>query len=488
MTGSGGNHLVDVLLDRCRSAPGAQCITEPGIRSWTYGDLERRSGQFAHALTQRGICPGDRVAVQLDKSAEVIALHIAVLRVGAVYVPMNSAYTATEIADLVGDADAALVVRSDPVDGRPTVDLSALARHADEAPDDYDDIGRTPNDPASILYTSGTTGRPKGAVMRHGNLSFSAEVLARAWALHPEDVVLHALPLFHTHGLFVAVHCALVAGASTVLLPRFDADLVVDHLPAATVFMGVPTHYVRLLATSGFTHDRCAGIRLFTSGSAPMLTATHHEFFDRTGHRIVERYGMTETCILTSNPVEGPQKPGTVGRPLPGVELRLVASGDGAAGAIHVRGPNVFDGYWGRPELNATEFTGDGWFITGDLGVIDGDGYVEIVGRSKDLVISGGLNVYPKEVELVLDSLDGVAESAVFGVPHPDFGEAVAAAMVACAGAQISGDAIRALARERLAGFKVPREILVLDELPRNAMGKVRKDVLRQMVIGAANP
>jgi malonyl-CoA/methylmalonyl-CoA synthetase len=473
------NLLADRLLAAAAERPDSLCIAErggpnDGLR-WSYADFAERSAQFAHVLVDRGVQPGDRVCVQVDKCADAVALHVACVRAGAVYVPMNSAYTPREVNDLVADAQPVLTVLAP--------DLSTWSAAADRAPGSFDDVSCTADGAAAMLYTSGTTGRPKGAVLSHGNLAFSAKVLGDAWRFRASDVVLHGLPLFHTHGLFVALHVAFVAGAGTLLLPRFDAEQVVRFLPEATVFMGVPTHYARLLTTPTFTAQRVRHMRLFTVGSAPVTVAMHERFTERVGHRLVERYGMTETCILTTNPAhpdDGACKPGTVGRALPGVELRVTPT-DGEAGSIEVRGPNVFRGYWHTPQPNATEFTSDGWFVTGDLGSVDADGYVSIVGRAKEVIITGGLNVYPREVELVLDALAGVAESAVFGVPHPDFGEAVAAAVTAAPGWSLDGGEVREAVRERLANFKVPKFVLVLDELPRNAMGKVRKDSLRAL-------
>lgn len=473
------NLLATTLLAAGAAGPHRPAIVTPEGRTVTYGELIARSAQVANTLTDRGLVPGERVAVHTAaKTPDLLALHLACIRAGMVYVPLNSAYTATEVTDLTDDAGAAMVIAGHPSTARPTVSLDELGRLADRAADTFTDVARRPDDPASILYTSGTTGRPKGAVMSHANLAFSAANLATSWGFVPSDRLLHILPLFHTHGLFVAVHLTLTVGASMVLLDRFDPAVVLRHLPVCTVMMGVPTHYTRMLTEPGFDAGACAHLRLFTSGSAPMLASTHHEFTARTNRHIVERYGMTETCMLTSNPLLGPHKPGTVGPPLPSVEVRIDAP-TGETGSIEVRGPNVFAGYWGRPELRHTEFSADGWFITGDLGRFDEDGYVEIVGRSKDLIISGGLNVYPKEVELVLDALDGVHESAVVGVPDADLGEAVVAVVVAEAGATIDPTGIRAEARRRLAGFKVPKWIVVADALPRNAMGKVEKARLR---------
>ena len=465
------NPLADLLLRAARTTPRAPLLRGPHGPAWSHGDLDAASARLANALVARGVTPADRIVAQVGKSAGAIALHVAVARAGAVFVPLNTAYTGDEVAALVADADPALVVDD--------ATLGDLHAEAASLPATFADVGRDAGDPASMLYTSGTTGRPKGAVLTHGNLTFSASTLAAAWGFTGRDVLVHVLPLFHTHGLFVAVHCVLVSGASMVLLERFDPAAVAAELPAATVLMGVPTHYTRLLAEPAFDATATVGMRLFTSGSAPMLVATHEEFTARTGHRILERYGMTETCMLTSNPLDGERKPGTVGPPLPGVDVRVTGAEHGAPGAIEVRGPNVFQGYWRRPELAATEFTADGWFITGDLGRFDADGYLEIVGRAKDLVISGGLNVYPKEVELVLDGIHGVAESAVVGLPDGDLGEAVIAAVVLEPGSTVRPDEIHRLARRQLAAFKLPKRVHVVDALPRNTMGKVAKAELR---------
>ena len=479
------NPLASMLLRTSRAEPSRVLLRTESGEVWTYETLEAVSGRMAHALQGLGIAPGDRVAVRAPKSAGLIALHVACARVGAVYLPLNPAYTAGEVAGLLEDAEPALVVRGDVLDDDAiagpwsVVGLGAIAEGTPGEDEPFEDVARSADDPAAMLYTSGTTGRPKGAVLSHGNLVFSAETLTSAWGFTKDDVLLHMLPLFHTHGLFVAAHCVIASGASMVLLDAFDPAAVIAALPRSTVVMGVPTHYVRLLADPAFGSEVTQGVRLFTSGSAPMLVTTHDEFRASTGQVILERYGMTETCMLTSNPLDGPRRPGTVGLPLPGVEVRL---SDGDPGGIEVRGPNVLAGYWRRPELRSTAFTDDGWFITGDLGRFDADGYLEIVGRSKDLIISGGLNVVPKEIEEVLDSLEGVLESAVVGRPDLDFGEVVVAVIVAEPGMTPEPEALRSLARERLAGYKVPKQVLIVDELPRNALGKVEKARLRDLV------
>jgi malonyl-CoA/methylmalonyl-CoA synthetase len=443
--------------------------------------------QQAQALRAAGVAPGDRVAVQVAKSPAALATYGACLALGAVYVPLNPAYTASEIGYFLADAAPAVVicdpVRRDMTSGLPllTMDAQGAGTLADAArgmPCEIAAVARGADDLAALLYTSGTTGRSKGAMLTHGNLLSNAQVLVDQWRFTGRDVLLHALPIFHTHGLFVASNVALLSGAQMIFLPGFDAEQVVRLLPKATVMMGVPTFYTRLLEKPGLA-AASAGIRLFVSGSAPLLAETHQAWQAETGHIILERYGMTETNMNTSNPYAGARKAGTVGRPLPGVELRImgpdgpVAPGD--VGMIEVRGPNVFQGYWQMPEKTAEELRADGWFITGDLGQIDADGYLQIVGRAKDLVITGGYNVYPKEVELLLDAVPGVVETAVIGLPHPDFGEAVFAVIVG----DITPEAALAAIAPGLARFKQPKGAVVVADLPRNAMGKVQKAALR---------
>lgn len=485
-------------------------IEVPGVRSYSYGDLEAASARFAHGLAAQGVEVGDRVAVQVEKSPEALFLYLACLRLGAVYLPLNTAYQKSEIAYFLSDAEPAVVVCR-PEDeaamgqlakaaGSPRVLTlgvdgdGSLMDVSRSLPGEFEDVLRRPDDLAAILYTSGTTGRPKGAMMTGWNLASNAETLHDLWGFGPDDVLLHVLPIFHTHGLFVATNCVLLNGTSMLFLPRFDAKATVALLPCATVMMGVPTNYVRLLTEPGFTAEACRNMRLFISGSAPLLTQTFDAFLERTGHVILERYGMTETGMNTSNPLNGPRLPGTVGLPLPGVEVR-VATEDGRTlpagevGVLEVRGPNVFKGYWRKPEVTATEFRDDGFFITGDLACIDDKGYVSIVGRSKDLVISGGFNVYPKEVETVIDGIHGVVESAVIGLSHPDFGEAVVAAVIRRPGdVTPSEEAIIAHVKGELANFKVPKRVFFVDDLPRNAMGKVQKNVLRDTFKGTFGP
>ena len=453
------------LFRRGRPAPGAVLLETLDGRTLTYGEADRRTAALAHALVGAGVRRGDRVALQVEKSVDAVLLYLACLRAGAALLPLNPAYTADEVAYFLDDAEPALFLDGDG--------LAALV--ADGGPETFDDVPVGPDDLAALLYTSGTTGRPKGAMLTHRNLASNAEVLASIWGFRAGDVLLHALPVFHVHGLFIALHCVLARGTSMVFLPRFDVDQVLAALPRATVFMGVPTYYTRLLDDARLDRAACAGMRLFVSGSAPLLATTHEAFRARTGHAIVERYGMTETAVIASTPLDGDRRPGTVGLPIPGVDVRIAADE-----VVEVRGPNVFAGYWRRPELAATEVTADGWFRTGDLGRFDPDGYLRLVGRAKDLVISGGLNVYPGEVEDVVDAIDGVLESAVIGVPDPDLGEQVVAVVVAVPGRVLDAGVVRASARERLAGFKVPKRVEVVDALPRNAMGKVEKAELRR--------
>jgi malonyl-CoA/methylmalonyl-CoA synthetase len=465
-------------------------------RMLSYGDVFRLSARLAHALVALGVKPGDRVAVQVEKSPEVVALYLACLRAGAVYLPLNTAYTRAELDYFIGDAEPALVVvapgREGLVTGAGTATLGtdgyagSLLAAAKGQPESFDDVARAADDLAAILYTSGTTGRSKGAMLSHGNLAANAETLAKAWHYGRRDVLLHALPIYHIHGLFVGVNVTLMAGAAMIFLPKLDLDQIFALLPEATVMMGVPTFYTRMLGDARLTRAATAHMRLFVSGSAPLLAETHRDWQSRTGHAILERYGMTETGMNTSNPYDGPRVPGTVGPPLPGVDLRIAdpATGkvvpQGEIGMIEVKGPNVFSGYWRMPDKTRAEFRDDGYFITGDLGMIDAAGYVRIVGRGKDLVISGGFNVYPKEVEEEIDALPGVVESAVIGVAHPDFGEGVTAAVVRKNGAVLTEKQVIAALKERLAAYKLPKRVVFVEDLPRNAMGKVQKALLRE--------
>ena len=460
-------HDVTVFLRQASTAP--LLLSPTGEVLLTYAAAAAMSARLAHALRARDVQPGDRVALQVDKSVSAVVTYLACIRAGVVLLPMNTAYTTDEVGYLLDDAKPQLYL-----DNAALAELVAQAEALDPACEQFADVMPQPDDLAAILYTSGTTGRPKGAQLSHRNLASNAVTLNQLWGFDGSDVLLHALPIFHTHGLFVAINCALLSGIPMVFLERFDPDAVVAALPRCTVMMGVPTFYTRLLQHPQFDAECCAHMRLFISGSAPLLAATHEQFQLRVGHAILERYGMTETSMLTSNPLHGERRPGTVGMPLPGVDVRIAASGD-----VEVRGPNVFTGYWARPDLAATEFTADGFFRTGDIGFFDGEGYLHLVGRSKDLIISGGLNIYPKEIEAVIDEVDGVAESAVIGVPDADFGEVVVAVVVAVAGGTVDTDMVRAACRARLAGFKVPRTVHVVAELPRNAMGKVQKAALR---------
>lgn len=467
----------------------------------SYADVEAQSAQYANVLRQAGVGIGDRVAVQVEKSIGMLMLYLGCLRAGAVFLPLNPAYTAGELDYFVGDAQPALFV-CDPaavraIDALPaiagavrveTLDASGggtLAGLARRAAPTFTTVERHDGDLAAILYTSGTTGRSKGAMLSHGNLASNAFTLRDSWHFTEDDVLLHALPIFHTHGLFVATNVTLACGGAMILLPRFDAGAVLAALPRSTVMMGVPTFYIRLLGEAGFDRGVVSHMRLFISGSAPLAPDVHREFEARTGHAILERYGMTETNMNTSNPYHGDRIPGTVGLPLPGVEIRIAdpASGrvlpQGEVGVIEIRGPNVFTGYWRLPEKTAAEFR-DGFFISGDLGRIDPRGYVSIVGREKDLIIAGGYNVYPAEVEDAIGAMDAVQEVAVIGVPHPDLGEGVVAVVVPRDPGFADAEAISGALTDTLARFKQPRRVLFTTELPKNAMGKVQKAELRK--------
>jgi malonyl-CoA/methylmalonyl-CoA synthetase len=478
--------------------PGA----EPRFHTWR--DIDRATAMLANLLDSLGLPAGARVAVQTEKSVEALLLYLAVLRAGYVYLPLNSAYQAPEIEYFIGNAEPSVFVCTEANFARlskiafsagtahvftlGTERTGSLLQRAAHQRDTHVPAVRRADELAAILYTSGTTGRSKGAMLSHGNLLSNARTLQRYWGWRPGDVLIHALPIFHVHGLFVASHGALLNGSRMIWFSRFDARAVVARLPEATVFMGVPTLYVRLLAEPGLTRETCAGMRLFVSGSAPLLIETFEAFSERTGHTILERYGMSETAMLTSNPyfaAEGERVGGTVGFALPEVGVRVVDArgapvGADEIGGIEVSGPNVFSGYWRMPEKTRDEFTADGWFRTGDVGKLDANGRLTIVGRSKDVVISGGFNVYPAEIESVLNELPGVGESAVVGVPHPDFGEAVVAVVVPRAGTEPPDPAAMIAAlKARIANFKVPKQVFVVHELPRNAMGKVQKNLLR---------
>ena len=450
----------------------------------SYGALRARIAATTGALVARGVAPGDRVLCQIAKSADGLILYLAVVAAGGVFVPLNTGYTAAELDYFMGDAAPALMILDASTDSaRPVAEARGIpvatpgelvGAGPARAP-----VSRGAQDLAAILYTSGTTGRSKGAMLTHDNLLSNALVLREHWRFTSADCLLHALPIFHTHGLFVATNVILAAGASMVFLPAFNLDDMARHLPACTTLMGVPTFYTRMLADPRFDRAALAHMRLIISGSAPLLAETHDGFRDKTGHAILERYGMTETNMITSNPYDGARRAGTVGMPLPGVSLRIARPDDKGIGAIEVKGPNVTPGYWQNAEKTAESFTADGWFITGDLGRIDDQGYVQIVGREKDLVISGGFNIYPKEVEEQIDALPGVLESAVYGIPHPDMGEAVAAAVVLTGPGATDAETILKALGETLARFKIPRQLRILPELPRNTMGKVQKNLLR---------
>lgn len=465
----------------------------------TYAGMEAATARLARLLARLGLRPGDRLTVQVRKSPAALWLYLACLRGGHVFHPLNDDYQREELAYLIGDAAPALAVcdpqqeplfRSllPPGARLLTLDAAGAGSLTDAAAvlsADFPITPRAATDLAILLYTSGTTGKPKGAMITHGNLASNAQTLVQAWGFTAADRLLHILPLYHAHGLFVGLGCTLMSGASLVLMPKFAAADVVARLGECSVLMGVPTHYARLLRENGLDHTTCGHVRLFVSGSAPLPPEVFSAFRARTGHDILERYGMTETGMNTSNPLHGERRPGSVGQALPGISVRIAdAQGrpcpPGEIGEVEIRGPNVFAGYWQQPEQSARSFTADGYFRSGDLGSFDADGYLTIAGRSKDLIISGGLNVYPREVEIALDSLPGVAEAAVIGVAHPDFGEAVVAAIVPEPGADLTpADVITAM-KAQLAGYKVPKQILLLPELPRNAMGKVAKNVLRE--------
>jgi malonyl-CoA/methylmalonyl-CoA synthetase len=477
------------LADLAQHDPDRLFLRTTAGLQLTYSDMSRLVDRIAAALVQRGVNPADRVVAQVEKSPEAIALYLACLRLGAVFVPLNTAYTTAEVDYFLGDADPKIAVGV-ANGGVALADLVSSASAAVRAA-----AGSKQSDLAALLYTSGTTGRSKGAMLTRANLATNAITLAQAWRFSSHDVLLHALPIFHVHGLFVAINTVLASGCSMLFLSRFDADEVVRLLPQATVMMGVPTFYTRLLQIPAFTRAVAANIRLFVSGSAPLLAQTHREFRERTGHAILERYGMSETLMNTSNPYDGERVAGSVGPALPGVEVRITDPESGAPlpepdaiGIIEVRGPNVFSGYWRMPEKTAAEFRQDGFFITGDVGRFDRRGYLFIVGRAKDLIISGGYNVYPVEIEAELDALNGVAESAVVGVPHPDFGEGVTAVVVPRAGATLEESALRAALEQRLAKYKLPKRIVFVREMPRNAMGKVQKAELRQRYQDLYNP
>ncbi len=496
------NHLIERLQAASRGRETARFAELPDGREVSYAALFEAASKVAGALAAAGVVPGDRVTAQVEKSLAALHLYLGTVMAGAVFQPLNTSYTPAEVGYFLADAEPAVLVcdpRREPELSRLpeaatvrrsfTLDAAGEGTLADaaRAAAPMTPVPCGPDDLAAILYTSGTTGRSKGAMLSHENLASNSGALVSAWRFTPDDVLIHALPIFHTHGLFVATNVTLMAGASVILMPRFDADAIIAALPRATAMMGVPTFYTRLLAHSGLDRAVTANMRLFVSGSAPLLAETHRQWEAATGHRILERYGMTETNMIASNPYEGERRPGAVGFALPDVSLRIADPETGQVlpageiGGIEVRGPNVFKGYWRMPEKTAQEFRPDGFFVTGDLGRVDADGYLSIVGRSKDLIISGGYNVYPKEVEVEIDALPGILESAVIGLPHDDFGEAVAAVVVPQAGGAPTAEAIVAALAGRLAKFKQPKRIFLADALPRNAMGKVQKAELRKL-------
>ncbi len=497
------NHLYDALIAPHADNQAIFLECDDGT-ALTFKDFVARAAQIAHVLTQAGVAPGDRVVVQAPKLPDTIALYAACLQTGAVYLPLNTAYTQAEVSYFIGDAEPVLVVcdaKDEAKIGEITKDtetviltLSAdrgsLSEAADSKPTAFQTVSRGEDDLAGLLYTSGTTGRSKGAMLSHKNLGSNARVLTDLWQITSDDRLIHALPIFHTHGLFVAMNTALLSGARVRFMTSFDIDTILEELPRSTLLMGVPTFYTRLLGDSRFTAEITHKMRLFISGSAPLLAETHIAFEARTGHRVLERYGMTETNMITSNPYYGERIAGTVGYALPGTDVQVTNPDTGTplpsgeVGMIEVRGDNVFQGYWNMPEKTAEELRPTGFFITGDLGVLTQDGRLSIVGRAKDLIISGGYNIYPKEIEDVINDADGVTESAVFGVPHPDFGESVLAAVVADKATALDIDALKATVEPQLARFKHPRRYIVMDELPRNTMGKVQKNVLRDAYSG----
>ncbi len=492
-------NLYTLFENHFEAQTAAPCLLIPRGPVVHYDELAAVSARIAHALVRAGCRPGDRVAAQIDKHWHALALYLACLRAGLIYVPLNVSYQKSELAYFFGDATPCVIVcRPEALGVIATLAGDARVLTLDEhggelvdraarESDTFATVVSRPDDIAAIVYTSGTTGRSKGAMLSHRNLASNALTLVEHWGFTRGDVLLHALPIYHVHGLFVATHCALLSGSRMLWLSKFDAKEVTALLPAATVMMGVPTYYTRLLAERSLTREAARSVRLFVSGSAPLLPETFDAFRARTGHAILERYGMTETGMITSNPLDGPRIGGTVGKPLPGVTVRVVDAagapcGPGAIGNIEVKGPNVFSAYWRMPEKTREEFTTDGFFKTGDMGEwVRDNGYLRLVGRAKDLIITGGLNVYPLEVEERIDSLDGVFESAVIGLPDPDFGEAVTAVVVAEPGHELTEHTIIGALKGEIATFKVPKRVFFADNLPRNAMGKVQKNVLRSI-------
>lgn len=497
MTSSANANLFARLFDGLKD-PLKTAIETEG-REVSYGELDEFTARTANYLVAQGVKPGDRIAVQVEKSLAAVVLYLATIRAGAAFLPLNTAYTLNELEYFFGDAEPSLIV-CDPsklegihkiaqtinakVDTLDADGHGSLKDGAANSFPDFKTVARAGNDLAAILYTSGTTGRSKGAMLSHDNLASNALTLEQYWHFTDKDVLIHALPIYHTHGLFVAINTCLFARATMIFLKKLDTDRIIDLMPRATVLMGVPTFYVRLLQNPRLTKEAASHMRLFISGSAPLLAETHREWSTRTGHAVLERYGMTETNMNTSNPYDGDRVPGAVGFPLPGVTMRVTDPETGRElprdeiGMLEVKGPNVFQGYWRMPDKTKTEFR-DGFFITGDLGKIDPRGYVHIIGRGKDLVISGGFNVYPKEIESEIDAIPGVIESAVIGVPHADFGEGVTAVVVPDNKTPLDEAAVMRALDGRLAKFKLPKRVLFIDELPRNTMGKVQKKILR---------
>ena len=496
------NQLFDGLFGHYN--PDALLAILPDGRRYTYQGAVETSARFANLLTDYGIQKGDRVAVQVPKSIEAALLYIGCIRAGAIFLPLNTAYTASEISYFLEDAAPALFVcdpdRADEMKAitdslnirletmgvlqADTPEAGSLIHNAKSTPTEFKNMDCAGDDLAAILYTSGTTGRSKGAMLSHANLLSNSQTLKDLWQFTSDDVLLHALPIFHTHGLFVAINVVLASGASMIFLSGFKQDEIINHLHSSTSMMGVPTFYTRLLGDERFTRELVSHMRLFISGSAPLLAETHIQFEELTGQKILERYGMTETNMNTSNPYDGERRAGTVGFPLPGVSVKICHPetgdelADGEIGILEVKGPNVFSGYWNMPEKTAEELRENGFFITGDLAKKDEDGYIQIVGRSKDLIISGGYNIYPKEVELALDEEENIVESAVIGVPHSDFGEAVVAVVV-CNDKGFDPTIAMQNIKSKLARYKQPKEIIVVETLPRNTMGKVQKNILR---------
>lgn len=494
-------NLYQIFRDRFKTHLKHPFLVSGDGSCYSYGDVDHQSASFAAALKEVGVKAGDRVVVQVDKSHGAVALYLACLRIGAVYVPLNTAYTDSEVSYFLVDATPALFVcRPESVAQLWVISTQAgvpvmltlgrscdgsLAVRADKLPPLNELTERSPNDIVAMLYTSGTTGRSKAAMLTLENLASNAKTLHEYWGFKHGDVLLHVLPIFHVHGLFVALHCAMLNASSVIFLSKFDVAEVRKLLPGATVMMGVPTFYTRLLDCEDFSREDCRHMRLFISGSAPLSRQTFKDFEQRTGQKILERYGMTETSMITSNPLEGERVAGTVGYALPGIEVR-VADETGnplppnTVGSVELKGPNVFAGYWQMPEKTAGEFYDDGFFITGDLGSLANDGRLSLVGRSKDLIISAGYNIYPKEIEAIIDEVPGVVESAVFGIPHNEFGESVIAVVVASKNGPASETSILETTGMQIARFKQPRKVFLVEELPRNAMGKVQKNILRK--------